>query len=198
MQKETIKTLIQFGNSKLPKTTMIFNMGTSKRCPSRTLGLCAVDGCCYAAKAEIQYHTTCPQFRNRQKLYWLTSTAEEIIRDLDSVLGRKRKLPKLFRFNEAGDFWSQACVDKLSKIALHLWDKYQITTYGYTARRDLDFSSVHFLVKGSSNEAGNNGKTMVVDSIEETPADFMLCPGSCKECSMCAVPNSLNIAFLRH
>ena len=75
MKTETIKNLIQFGNTKLPKSTMIFNMGTAAKCPSKELGLCSVAGCCYAGKAETQYPKHVPAYRERQATYWLANDA---------------------------------------------------------------------------------------------------------------------------
>ena len=198
MKTETIKNLIQFGNTKLPKSTMIFNMGTAAKCPSKELGLCSVAGCCYAGKAETHYAKHVPAYRERQATYWLANDATTIIEDMGRMLGRKRKLPTLFRFNEAGDFYSQECVTKLSLIASFLKEEFGIMTYGYTARRDFDFSKASFLVKGSDNDAGNNGRTTVVDSESDIPADFIKCKGSCKTCSLCSSDIGFNIAFIRH
>ena len=40
------------GNSKLPTSTYIFNMGTGLLCAGRALGLCQCSHCCYAQDAE--------------------------------------------------------------------------------------------------------------------------------------------------
>ena len=69
---EHLKKLVQFGNNKLPKTTVIFNMGPAKECPANALGLCELGktGKCYAMKAERLYPQVLP-YRIRQKNYWL-------------------------------------------------------------------------------------------------------------------------------
>lgn len=199
--KET--TLFKFGNTKLPKTTLIFNMGSSKDCPSRKLGLCDIASNCYARKPERIYPQVLP-YRNNQATYWTSTTAEKICEDMTNIINSKRKnnKPTLFRFNESGDFYTQSCITKLSTIAEYLLQEHNIVTYGYTARRDLDFSNASFLVKGSNNDAGNNGKTIVINTIEDLPTNtttnFQVCPGDCKACDMCSNPNKTNIAFIKH
>lgn len=192
-----MKNHVSFGNRKLPKTTMIFNMGSAMECPSRIKGLCSVSGICYALKAERLYPAVLP-YRQRQANIWLRSNVEELCEQLADIIDRKRKKPTLFRFNESGDFYGQNCVHKLDIIACFLKEKYGIITYGYTARKDLDFSGVAFLVKGSANNAGNNGKTIVIDNKKDLKTGFYLCPGSCKTCSMCSKGNGKNIAFPKH
>ena len=194
---------IKTGNSKLGTDTLIFNMGTAKDCPSKALGLCAVCDDCYALAPEKQYPSVIP-YRERQEDYWKACTAPEFITALDKVLHKNFDGKPLhrsinhFRFNEAGDFWSQACVAKLHVIAHHLMKAYQITTYGYTARADLDFSRVIFLVKGSDNDAGNNGRTRVINHRSERAKGEVVCPGSCKNCDFCKTDDAYNVAFILH
>ena len=59
------KKLVKFGNTKLPSTTAIFNMGTSKDCPSRLKGLCKCATVCYARKPEKRFPNTVPAYRKR-------------------------------------------------------------------------------------------------------------------------------------
>jgi hypothetical protein len=112
------------------------------------------------------------------------------------------------RFNESGDFYIQNDVRKLSILAEFLKEEHGIVTYGYSARRDLDFSDVHFLVKGSSNDSGNNGKTVVIkkDMIKdhlstlseaERPS-WIVCPMSCKACDICKEKTGKNVIFPMH
>ena len=193
---------IKYGNYKLPKTTMIFNMGTAKDCPSRVLNLCEVCNNnirCYAEKAEIMYPNTVPAARKQQEQYWKTHTAEEIIADLERILMHKKNKVHAFRFNESGAFWSQLDIDKLAVIALYLKNKWKIVTYGFTARTDLSFENVPFLVKGSGkNFDGSNGYSVVIQKQDITPKGFYLCPGDCKKCNMCLKKNNKNIAFRKH
>lgn len=194
---ENIKTLVKFGNAKLPNTTIIFNMGTSKDCPSRLLGICSCASVCYARKPEWLY-PACLPYRERQAEYWLNTSAKEICEQLGKVIDRKRIKPTLFRYNESGDFYSQYDIEKLSFIAEFLLKNYKVKTYGYTSRKDLDFSNASFMVKGSDNDAGNHGKCIVITDLSQKPDNFILCSGDCKKCKKCSVKKSLNIAFMKH
>ena len=196
---------IKTGNHKIGFDTLIFNMGSATTCPSKKLGMCKVpDGKCYALAPEKMYPTVKP-YRDRQEKYWKETDIETIKADLRELMSKKSKYIKrlkYFRFNEAGDFWSQTCVSKLDAIATMLKEEYSLLTYGYTARTDLDFSNVSFLVKGSNNDNGNNVKTMVIEHIEDKPKDFVKCPYSktvtCRNCNFCKSDKKLNIAFLLH
>ena len=192
--------LFKFGNNKLPKTTMIFNMGTATNCPSKHLGLCECINKgikCYAEKPEIQYKDHVINYREKQKTYWQYYSKTNITLDIIHLINRRKNETKLFRFNESGDFYTQNDVDKLSYIAGELKD-IGITTYGYTARKDLNFKNVNFLVKGSFHNNGNNGSCIIINKNDKVPKGFILCPGSCKTCNRCAQNNKLNIAFIKH
>lgn len=191
---------LKFGNHKLGDDTAIFNMGTAKECPSRTLGLCTAvnNGIkCYAEKAEDQYPNTVPAARKRQEIYWKKATALEIIEYLNKKIERRRKPTKYLRFNESGDFWCQEDIEKMSQIAEFMKLK-GITTYGYTARSDLDFSRASFLIKGSDNDKGNNGRTTIIGRGDAVPDGYLECPGSCKRCNLCKINVPHNIAFRKH
>ncbi len=211
---------LSLGNSKLGDDTIIFNMGSAWACPSRSLGLCKLGSKCYALKAEIQ-HPVVSVYRRRQQAYWLNNTAWDIGNDIINALKSKRTrvngklVPlidkvKYFRFNESGDFHSQACVTKLDIIASML-AYYNITTYGYTARADLDVSGCNFLCKGSGHDNGNNGKTIAravsklikhkvnLDAYyTENNELFSVCPMDCTICDMCKIRDKLNIVFPLH
>jgi hypothetical protein len=182
-------------------------MGSATDCPSRELGFCKVGGRCYALKSE-RLHKNCLPYRRRQHSYWIHSTANGIAADFDLLLRRIRVPIRYLRFNEAGDFHSQECVQKLSILAEYLKREREITSYGYTAREDLDFEDVHFLVKGSSNDSGNNGKTIVLPKAEienhlstlsrEERKSWVVCPMSCKKCDVCKMETGKNIIFPMH
>lgn len=172
--------LVQFGNNKLPKSTMIFNMGSSTNCPSKQRGLCQNCDICYAYKAERQYPQVLP-YRTRQENFWLDSTAEEICDYFNDILRRKRNKVTALRFNEAGDFHSQECINKLDEVAEYLMYEWGVVTYGYTARKDLNFTNVSFKVMGSNFDLyGRQFKT-----VEHYSGDNPSCPGDCTKCNLC-------------
>lgn len=199
------------GNSKLPGTTLIFNMGPASECPSKAKGLCLVpDGKCYALHPEYAY-PNCLPYRQRQKAYWLGNTKEKIASDIVNIITTKRvkvdgKLIKLYkyvkkvRFNESGDFWSQDCIDKLDFITRVL-SRYGIVVYGYTARIDLDFRGVKFLVKRSGHtkpKTGTNGYFRVVINKKHLKKGEKLCPMDCRKCTLCPSEKEYKIACVLH
>jgi len=195
------------GNRKLGADTLILNMGSALRCPSKKLGLCKVAEKCYAKKAEVLYPNVLP-YRRRQQLYWLQNDAGKIIEDFDKLLKRFRNISeiKYLRFNESGDFFSQNCVEKMSEISKFLQEEYSIITYGYTARTDLDFEDAHFLVKGSGGSEGNNGRTVVINKKEadkfynqkRLKNKWIICPTDCRSCDICKKQNGINVIFKLH
>jgi hypothetical protein len=182
-------------------------MGPAATCPAKELGMCKLGNRCYAAKAERLYKNVLP-YRTRQYNYWRESTANGIAAHFSMVLYRIRVPIRYLRFNEAGDFFTQDDVRKLSLVAEYLKREHDITTYGYTAREDLNFENVHFLVKGSSHDSGNNGKTIVMKKHmisdhfstlnTRERKTWKVCPMSCKECDICKTYTKQNIIFPLH
>jgi hypothetical protein len=183
-------------------------MGPAIDCPSKELGLCRVpEGRCYAYKAEKLYRHCLP-YRIRQHTYWRAVAENEIAVDFDRLLKRIRVPIRYLRFNESGDFYDQSDVTKLSGLARYLKEYHGITTYGYSARSDLDFSNVHFLVKGSAHNNGNNGRTDVLPRKEikdhlstlskAERKKWVVCPMSCKKCNVCKVKKKINVIFPMH
>jgi len=162
---------------------------------------------CYAAKAERLYKNVTP-YRTRQYHYWRNTAENSIAVDFDRLLKRIRVPIRYLRFNESGDFFSQGDVRKLDQIARFLKEYHKIITYGYSAREDLNFENVHFLVKGSSHDNGNNGKTIVMKKFmiqehlstlpKEIQKIWKICPMSCKKCDICKTPTGENIIFPMH
>lgn len=181
------------GNLKLPRTTWIFNLGPAEDCPSKANGLCDHANICYAAKAERMYKATLP-YRQRQTVIWSLTSPDRFARKVLEANSRARIKCTAFRFNESGDFWGQACVDKMSKIADILWEG-GIQTYTYTSRSDLDFSNVGLLVVNGSGFMVHNN-FYIVDKFMS--GDEHRCRGDCSVCSMCMHPLGFNIAVEKH
>jgi len=205
---------LSFGNHKLGNDTCIFNMSTAAECPSRLKNLCplyngqynSILGAikivrCYAEKAELQYKENCLNYRNQQRDYWQKTDAGNIVHDLLQKIQRRKKETRYFRFNESGDFNSQKDIEKLSVVADSL-KLLNITTYGYTARSDLDYTNIRFLVKGSGfNKPGLNGMTTLIGHSKPAPSGFIKCPGgrqACSKCNLCKINVPHNIAFEIH
>jgi hypothetical protein len=179
------------GNSKLPATTAIFNMTSATDCPSKQLGLCRVADICYAIVPERMY-PTCKPYRDRQAAYWSDISAEDFVLDFMTARSRMRPInrPDTIRFSEAGDYRTQADVDKMEQIAKLLSDE-GIACYTYTARHDLNYSNVRYLVINFSGfQAKTKGKYGIyraVADISKRPKTYGVCPCDCTKCRRCVV-----------
>ena len=117
---KTTKVKFARGNKKLPDSTFILNMNSATDCPSLKLGMCQCPskgkGSCYAMKPERMYPNTLKSRREQARI-WKKLSAREIATQLLDASHRARKNKmKAFRFSEAGDFDSQADVDKMSEV----------------------------------------------------------------------------------
>jgi len=197
-----LKDLVRAGNTKIPTTTAIFNMSSATDCPSRKKGLCKAcigeKNYCYAIKSERDYRPNVLPFRIRQTEYWLNVTAEQFVTQFLLTNVMKPVPFDSLRLNEAGDFHSQACVDKAEKIA-RILKKYGIVTYCYTSRDDLDYSKVKALkVSGSGfKKKGIVNIFKMIESKADRPKGYGICPMDCKVCNRC-LKSGMNTAVLKH
>ena len=180
------------GNKKIGKDTLIINMNSATDCPSRKLGLCNIDeGKCYALKAERIYPQVLP-YRRKQESLWDHLMPSELAQGLNGIIKRKRNKIKYIRFSEAGDFKSQWDVDKMKNLARIIPE---VSFYGYTARRDLDFSGLpdNLVVNGSGFMVSN-----MFTATREISDQEVHCPGDCRECGLCKEARGLDIKVLYH
>ena len=189
--------VFSYGNLKLPRSTAIFNITSSKDCPSAKLGLCNIASICYAKKAERLYPKVLP-FRRRQTEFWDSCTEEEFINRLED--------PKLLRFSESGDFRHQRDVIKVSGIAERLKKRFT-RVYVYTARKDLNFDNVSDNLTIVGNEFMVHNAFVVVnkyhldEEVQKALADgkkVWVCPMNCRICNQCTKRNKLWIFAPKH
>ena len=193
------------GNTKVGKDTVILNFNSAGDCPAMKLGLCAVGFKCYALKAEKQY-PACLPYRRRQENYWDNVSISDICADFDQML-KRRKYIKYLRFSEAGDFKDVASMQKLDDLACYLKETHGITTYGYTARVDLDYTFQYAICKRSYGftipPIGQQDATIVRPSKEILGTGtvsiqgkgYYVCPmTTCAGCKLCKVPGT-NVVF---
>ena len=199
-EKMELNSLMHGGNDKIPVTTAIFSMGSSSNCPSRKLGFCQAyvkgKSCCYADKAERLYPNVKP-YRIRQEKFWKKVTANEFITQF-LIINSYKPIPyKALRLNEASDFHSQECVDKAEAIARGL-KKFGIRVYGYTARRDLSFKNLRYLVLLGSgfHKEGLRGTFKMILNKKEKIRGYGICKGDCRICERCLIGR--NTCIIRH
>ena len=186
------KLKISNGNSKIGKDTLILNITSATDCPSKKLGLCKHADKCYAMKAERQYKQVLP-FRREQTMQWdrgVYNIYDEIIKMPKVIKGNIKYL----RFSESGDFRSQEDINNMSLLAEWLKER-NIYIYGYTARKDLDFSNVsdNMTVNGSGFMLHNEFK-----AVYEYSNNALQCLGDCKICNRCKYRTGKTIEVKYH
>lgn len=190
------KLLVSQGNHKLGKDTLILNMTSATKCPSKALGLCKIPGKCYAMKAERMYPRVLP-YRTKQAEYWDKNGPIKIAADLREEIKRHTKSRiKYIRIAEAGDFRTQADVTKLYIIADLLADT-GVIIYGYTARKDLEFpyGPPNLVLNGSGFMLDN----MFTAVDPKTMSNYQVkCAGNCRICSLCKAAGKQDIKVAMH
>ena len=184
---ENAMRLMKQGNAKIGRDTLIFNMGSASDCPSKALGLCQLDNCrnCYAFMAELRFPSVLA-YRRKQEKMWKETSAFVLAM---AISAKKTKKTRFVRFNESGDLWDQASVDKLIALAEMLPD---LTFFGYTARKDLDFEARpdNLKLNGSNWKRGNMNQFV---AIETASGNNPKCFGDCSKCNLCKVEAGLVI-----
>lgn len=185
---QTLK--VSKGNKKIGNDTLIINITSATDCPSKKLGLCKHPGKCYAMKAERQY-PACLPYRRSQTEVFDSMRVNDIVAEFRRLIKASKTPVKYIRYSESGDFRSQQDVDKLSMIARHLHSD-GVTMYGYTARRDLDFTKAWMVVNGSGFMVHNEFKAVT------DPQSGNTCPGNCRDCNKCKVRSGQTIEVKYH
>lgn len=183
------------GNEKIGKDTIIFNMSPAYKCESDKLGLCNLGEKCYAKKAEKQYHHCVPQYRERQMKDWETESVTKIYQDIcKKVKNARIHKIKYIRFNESGDFKRQEDLEKLKIICKMLQENNltkDLTIYGYTNRRDLNFKKLpsNLVINGTNFMVNNEFKPIHGSEITRYTNYCMgmahKYTGGCKDCMKC-------------
>jgi hypothetical protein len=197
---------LSIGNRKIGNDTLTLNMGASLDCPSETRDLCHVINryrcesayACFSQAVEL-HNSNVLNRRRMQGEYWQHESFSHVMFDLDFIwknLGNVQLArTRFFRFNESGDFWSPDCVYKADEISRYL-KRLNVLTYCNTARSDLNFRNLSYLVRGSGFE-GPNGMTIVLDHGEPRPKGFFECVENCRICDLCKRDHS-NIVYRKH
>ena len=94
--------VFSYGNSKLPKSTLIVNLSSAENCPSRKRGLCEIEDKCYARKCERIY----PNYKKKNLIVeeWFNSASDDdIINFMDYSIEDAPVKVIYCRLYEAGD-----------------------------------------------------------------------------------------------
>ena len=85
------------------------------------------------------------------------------------------------------------------QIEMFINEAFNIKTYCYTAREDLDFSNVYFAVNASSQNIKANRYFLCTDkqTFDNLPNRTIKCKGDCKKCSICYDSNYKGIIYCK-
>lgn len=196
------KIKVSFGNRKLPKDTMIFNLPARITCPGRT-ALCS--GACYALKAERMYKAVLPARKSNFTASRHPAFAEHMT---DVIQAHAHKIKRV-RVHESGDFYNR---DYLNKWFLIASTFPAITFYAYTKSFHLDFSacpdnfkliaSLDVTTKGTALLAYERQKRVFKNTFtivdRHAPITSATCPGDCRACSRCWTGTGRRIVVNQH
>ena len=191
-------SVFSYGNKKLPRNTMIFNLTTAMNCPSK---LCKFFGLCYAKAGDNKnINPALSGLRNQFMLKYIT--IKEFLKLIVMYIEYAPMRIKRIRLSESGDFSTQQQVDVAKKLAAHLKKKYNIDTVVYTAQ-PFDFSGNELIVNASNEKVigadryfyARDLKTfneMGIDMTEDLKIKYMedgqpyyMCPCECRKCNFC-------------
>lgn len=179
-----------YGNAKLPHNHLIVNLNSAHHCPSAALGMCKVGKNCYALNEENVFRTYLNKNEQMEK-FFDTASFEQIVELMTAYIdGAPDKCPiDKIRMNEAGDFKSQEQVDLISRVAAHFKETRGIETYAWSAREDLDFTNVSFILNGSNDGIKGALRHFIATppaEFDALPHDkFVRCFGDCGKCHIC-------------
>lgn len=191
-------SVFSYGNKKLPRNTMIFNLTTAMNCPSK---LCKFFDTCYAKAGDNKnINPALSGLRNQFMLKYIT--IKEFLKLIEMYIEYAPMRIKRIRLSESGDFSTQQQVDVAKKLAAHLKKKYNIDTIVYTAQ-PFDFSGNELIVNASNEKVigadryfyARDLKTfneMGIDMTEDLKIKYMedgqpyyMCPCECRKCNFC-------------
>lgn len=200
MITDTDYVKVSFGNKKLPKSTLIFNLPAVITCPLRTK-FCEVN--CYALKAERQYKHVVLQARQ-----WNLDKVQQgqFKRLMIEVIETRYDKIKQVRIHESGDFYNQAYLNDWFEVAREFP---KLTFYAYTKSFQLNFSKkpANFVLIASLDDTTNFRRIKLYNEQKECFDNAFIvvdrhaeadCIGDCSKCSRCWTQKGQTITVNHH
>lgn len=191
---------VTFGNKKLPKSTMIFNIPARGTCPGRT-ALCSDK--CYALKAERMYKQVLPARQHNFEQSRLATFRPE----MGKVIAKALQKIDAVRIHESGDFYNQTYLEAWYNIAR---DWPGITFYAYTKSFHLNFigKPSNFVLIASFDQSTRDVSRLTYESkrkffdntftIIDRQDPSASCVQDCTVCSTCWMGKGHNITVNQH
>ena len=188
------------GNAKLPKSTIIINLGTWFNCPGRKEGFCELCTECYDKSPEVRFKERI-QGRLEQEITFRALNALELTYIIEHEIRKWNKSHKIqiknIRWSEVGDLRNQNDLDKIINISNKIYEDLDIKSYIYTHNKSLDFWSKERpgLVINGSGFMVDNEYRVVKDKEKEynnlnNISNKRDCICDCTQCSYCSKKDS--------
>lgn len=196
---EQLDVKVSFGNKKLPKGTVIFNIPAVTTCPFRT-PLC--ERSCYALKAERLYPQVLPARQHNLDIVQKGQFKQAMKR---AIVKHYKKI-KTIRVHESGDFFKQSYLNDWYELA-RMFPEF--TFYAYTKSFYLDFSNKpdNFVLIASFDETTDElRKTRYEEVKPYFDNTFTIvskkakasCIQDCSRCNICWTKKGLDITVNKH
>lgn len=189
------------GNAKLPKSTMIINLGTWFNCPGRKEGFCELCTECYDKSPEVRFKERI-KGRLEQEIFFRAHTAEELIKiilvNIDFWNNHHKTKIKNIRWSEVGDLRNQEDLNKVIDISNEIFNRRGIRSYIYTHNQSLDFWSKDrhgLVINGSGFMVDNEYRVLPKEQIEnefknlDDLSNKRECICDCTQCNRCLEKN---------
>ena len=180
--KEAFK--IEYGNKKLPRSTLIASTGTWYNCLGRKEGFCEICNFCYARSPEIMFKDILAS-RIKKELIFRAFSSEKIAND---IISQVKKGSKAIRFNEVGEMRHNKDLKKMIEISNIVYTEKGLKSYVYTHNKALKFDVEHnnLTINGSNfYKKGINNTYLVLNNEKEAPKGSKRCICNCKGCNLC-------------
>ena len=189
------------GNAKLPKTTMIINLGTWFNCPGRKEKFCDICQKCYDKSPEVRFKE---RIRDRleQEILFRSCSKELlttiILTNIDYWNNHHKTKIKNIRWSEVGDLRNKEDLDKVIYISNEIYRRRNIKSYIYTHNQSLDFWSTErpgLVINGSGFMVDNEYRVLPKDQIEnefnnlDDLSNKRECICDCTKCGYCLEKN---------
>ena len=187
---------VEFGNMKLPKTTIISSCGTWFNCSGRTAGFCDICQYCYDKPKEIMFKKVLASRQLKEVLF--RSLDAEVLADM--IIKQTKKTTLLNRFNEVSELRNQQDLKKVITISNKLYESKGILSYIYTHNKSLDFTAPHpnLRINGSNfYKAGIDNEYRVLNPEEPAPKGGKKCICDCHNCNHCIGQHQILYEYLR-
>ena len=189
------------GNAKLPKSTMIINLGTWFNCPGRKEEFCEICTECYDKSPEVRFKERIKD-RLEHEITFRGLNTIELIYIIEHNIRKWNKTHRIkiknIRWSEVGDLRNQDDLNKVINISNQIYEDLGIKSYIYTHNQSLNFWSKErpgLVINGSGFMVDNEYRVLPKEQIENEfnnlndLSNKRECICDCTQCNRCLEKN---------